>query len=195
MQPGQQPYYPQPSPPAKKSSAWIIILVVVLGGGVLLVGTMASLGIFGVRRYLAAAKTAEAKNTIGAITRGARAAYEREGIDGQHSLCASAVTVPSTVPSGRKYMPSSSGDFDSGDATTGWRCLKFSMTSPIYYQYSYSQGAGYLAGAIAPGATGFEAAARGDLDGDGETSLFALSGKVSGGTITMSQMHIENEVE
>ena len=45
---------------------------------VAIIGVLAALAIYGVRRYLASAKTSEAKNTIGAITRSAQAAYERE---------------------------------------------------------------------------------------------------------------------
>src|SRR5580693_2775417 len=45
---------------------------------VAIIGVLAALAIYGVRRYLASSKTAEAKNTIGAITRSAVSAYERE---------------------------------------------------------------------------------------------------------------------
>lgn len=200
MQPGPQYPYGGGAPPKKSSfPLWIIIVIVIVGGGVVAVGIFAALGIYGTRRYLAAAKTAEAKNTLGAIARGANQAYEREGADpsAPHKLCKSAVTVPAAVPAGKKYMPASSGaDFDTGDAETGWKCLKFSMTQPIYYQYDYHQGSGYLSTSTSPGADGFEAAARGDLDGNGKTSLFALSGRVAGGTLTVTpSMYIENEFE
>jgi type IV pilus assembly protein PilA len=201
MQPGPPYPYPAPAPPAKKSSTWIIILVVVLGGGVLLIGTLVLLAVYSTRRFVASAKTAEAKNTIGAIARAARQSYEREREpepDGStHALCKSAITVPAAVPAGTKYMPAASGaDFDTGDGVTGWKCLRFMMIDPIYYQYQYPQGSGYLARSIDPGPTGFEAAARGDLDGDGDTSLFAVTGRVSGGTVTVSpSIVIENEFE
>ena len=186
-----------PAPPGKKFPVWLIILIVVLGLGVAMVGVLAALGIYGTRRYLAAAKTAEAKSSIGAIARGARYAFENEQPDGSHKLCGSAVSVPANVPSGTKYMPATSGaDFDTGDADNGWKCLKFSMTHPIYYQYHYNRGAGYLAPAVSPGPSGFEAAARGDLDADGVTSLFAITGAESGGTLTVNaSVHIENELE
>src|SRR5689334_23265245 len=45
---------------------------------VAIIGVLAALAIYGVRRYLATSKTAEAKNTIGGIARAAVAAYERE---------------------------------------------------------------------------------------------------------------------
>jgi type IV pilus assembly protein PilA len=185
-----------PAPSGSKFPLWLIIILAVLGLGVVLVGVLAALGVYGTRRYLAAAKTAEAKNSIGAIARGARYGFEIEQPDGSHKLCGSAVAVPAMVPSGKKYMPATGADFDTGDAENGWKCLKFSMTTPIYYQYHYNRGAGYLAPAASPGPNGFEAAARGDLDGDGTTSLFALTGTESGGALTVSaSVHIENEFE
>ncbi len=45
---------------------------------VAIIGVLAALAIYGVNKYLASAKTSEAKNTIGAIARGAAASYERE---------------------------------------------------------------------------------------------------------------------
>lgn len=179
---------------------WVIVLIVVGVGAVMLLGTLGSLAIFGMRRYLAAAKTSEAKASIGAIARGARVAYERESVVGDaavHRLCGSAVPVPSKVPSGLKYQPGSGGvDFDTGDAETGWKCLRFSMTTPIYYQYHYQQGGGYVVPSTDPGPDGFEATAVGDLDGDGDTSIFSITGRVTGGTVVQSPtIHVENEVE
>ena len=39
---------------------------------------------------------------------------------------------------------------NTGDADTGWQCLKFSMSMPIYYRYQYNKGTGYLAPSVAP---------------------------------------------
>lgn len=179
---------------------WLIVLIVVAFGGITLVGVLASIAIFGARRYLAAAKTAEAKNTVGAISRSARIAFERErfaaGTAAGGKLCGSAIPVPASVPEGTKYMPGSD-DFATGDDEAGWKCLRFSMSMPIYYQYHYNQGGNYVAPAAgSPGASGFEAAAVGDLDGDGDRSLFAITGTESGGVLTVSSaVHIENEHE
>ncbi len=74
--------------------------------------------------------TSEAKNTIGAMSRGAQAAYEREtfgpGNQPQHQLCTSTVDVPAKVPRGVAYQPDSTPgkDYETGDAKAGWRCLK-----------------------------------------------------------------------
>jgi hypothetical protein len=149
------------------------------------VGTLGALAIFGVRRYLSAAKAAEAKNTIGAIGRGAVMAYEREQLGPSnaalHKLCKSAIPVPSKVPRGTKVLPAGGQDFDTGDQERGWRCLKFTITEPIRYQYTYTVGGPYKGpkrGGPDPGPNGFEIAAEGDLDGDGVTSLFTLVGVV-----------------
>ncbi len=162
-------------------------------GAVAGMGSLAAVGIYGVRRYLAAAKTAEAKNAIGAISRGAIAAYERESSSTPaHALCKSARPVPATVPAGSKYQPSTQQgqDFDTGSPTVGWKCLKFTITNPHYFQYDYRAGGNYKGpkrGGPDPGPDGFEASAEGDLDGDGKTSLFTLTGKVTPqGTVRLS---------
>jgi hypothetical protein len=84
---------------------------------------------------------------------------------------------------GREYQPRTTAgdDLDAGDATTGWKCLRFSLNQPHYHQYTYSQGGPYIGparGGPDPGPNGFEAAAEGDLDGDGITSLFTIVGTV-----------------
>jgi type IV pilus assembly protein PilA len=182
---------------------------------VAIIGVLAALAIYGVRRYLASAKTSEAKDSIGAIARGAQAAYERETVaseiigDGansaaaSHALCLSApAPVPAAVPAATKYQPSTvkGADFDTGDALTGWKCLKFTVSSPIYYRYDYKAGGGYvsagLPGAPAPGAAGFEASAQGDLNNNGALSTFARGGSVTNGQIKLaSQVFVNDEFE
>jgi type IV pilus assembly protein PilA len=192
----QQPPYPPPAAPqqapAKKGMSTCLIVAIVLAVlAVPVIGIFASVAIYGVRRYLAAAKSAEAKSTVSAIARDAAAAYEP-----QHRLCASAIAVPSTVPPNKKYQPATApgADFQAGSATAGWRCLKFAMDGPFYYQYSYVTGTG--SGKSGATANGFEASARGDLDGNGVTSLFARGADVRNGSVVLStEIYIENEFE
>jgi hypothetical protein len=92
--------------------------------------------------------------------------------------------VPKTVPAGRSYTPEpfEGQDFETGDMFTGWRCLKFSLMQPHRYQFSYRQGGNYKGparGGPDPGPNGYEASAEGDLDGDGKTSLFTVTGVVN----------------
>jgi type IV pilus assembly protein PilA len=162
---------------------------------VAIIGVLAALAIYGVTKYLATSKTSEAKNAIGSITRGASAAYEKgmtpsEILGGgtssagtSRSLCGSATFVPSgAVPAGMKYNPNQAegSDFETGNTTTGWRCLRFSGAQPSYYRYSYFAASGYLAPSGAPslGASAFEAGAQGDTDGDGIIGTFVRSGSI-----------------
>ena len=177
---------------------------------VAIIGVLAALAIYGVRKYLASAKTSEAKNTIGAISRGAAAAYERETTSAQlvaegsssaassNDLCFSATAVPAVIPKGNKYQPNTSEgkDFEMGDTVTGWKCLKFSLTQPIYYQYSYLRGSKVTNAPVS--GTYFEAAALGDIDSDGVFSSFARTGTVNtatGNLILATQIYVDNEFE
>ena len=68
-------------------------------------------------------------------------------------------------------------DFNSGTASAGWTCLKFSMQEPQYYQYNYT---------ATPGKD-FAAVAKGDLDGDGtDFSTFTLNAVVRNGTVVVA---------
>ncbi|MBL8743314.1 MAG: hypothetical protein JNK04_19520, partial [Myxococcales bacterium] len=169
---------------------------------VAVIGSSSAVAIYGVRRYLANAKTSEAKNSLGAIARGAVGAFEREtGNPPTHALCKSASPVPAKVPSGRKYQSQPGSDYDSGSETAGWKCLKFTIASSQYYQYDYRVGGDYKGpkrGGPNPGPDGFEASAEGDLDGDGVTSLFTLTGKVDKTTNAVRinpQLFIADELE
>lgn len=181
---------------------------------VAIIGVLAALAIYGVRRYLASSKTSEAKNNIGAIARGAVGAYERETAAAEmvaegsassaasHSLCASATAVPGAVPAGKKYQPRTGNgvDFEKGDSTTGWQCVKFNMTQPIYYQYQYTLGSTPAAPNNAANCTPpcFEAGAVGDLDGDGDFSRFSITGNVNTATgklRTATQVYEEQALE
>jgi type IV pilus assembly protein PilA len=193
---------------------------------VAIIGVLAALAIYGVRRYLASAKTSEAKNTVGAIARGADAAFQRETTASQlvgegassaaasHALCTSTGPdapghgpVPTLLTSvqGTKYQPRTAdgNDFETGTTLGGWKCLKFSMSQPIYYQYHYNAGGNFRAtGTGAPvysdPANAFEAAAQGDLDGDTQPSTFARGGQVNAAThelVLVSQVFIDNEYE
>ena len=183
---------------------------------VAIIGVLAALAIYGVRRYLASAKTSEAKNSIGAIARNAQAAFERETVDSQilgdaansnaasHALCKSAAAaVPPAIPLGKKTQPDTGAgkDFDGGDALTGWKCLKFTISSPIYYQYNYKAGAGYVSagmvGAPDPGANGFEGSAQGDINANGVLSTFARGGSISasGQLKLATQVFVNDEFE
>jgi type IV pilus assembly protein PilA len=180
---------------------------------VAIIGVLAGLAIYGVKRYVAAAKTSEAKNSVGAITRAAEIAFEEraksqilsEGTLGDavnHILCTSAMPVPGAIPAGTKYQPINANgqDWETGDQVNGWQCLKFSIRQAIYYRYTYYANSGYISvplGAPDPGNSGFEAAAQGDLDGDGVVSTFALTAVVGANANidVATQIFVNQELE
>ncbi len=168
---------------------------------VAIVGVLAVLAVFGVRKYIANAKTAEARNSLGQLAQNAVGAYEREKIASNavmadnssvgysQSFClTAAATVPSskTAIAAKKYQ-SQKTDWEAGDATTGWQCLKFVLDQPQYFMYGYTGSAG-TAGA-------FTATANGDLNGDGSTSAFTLGGSVSAGRAKIAPAIAETNPE
>jgi type IV pilus assembly protein PilA len=137
----------------------------------------------GVKKYISASKQAEAKHNLLQIGRNARVAYDTERVPevlepsaaqtSFRSLCASATNmVPASAADiqGRKYM-SAPSDW-AGSATAGWKCLRFTIDVPQYYQYGYT-----ASGASNPGDS-FSAVAHGDLNGDGKLSTFEVTGKL-----------------
>jgi type IV pilus assembly protein PilA len=199
-----QPYPPQygggfgPPPQQPKSGGASVVLIIIfatLGVVVLGVVVFAVLGIYGTRKYLANAKTAEARNNLGQLSKDASSAYDRESMSGTLTvgsasavtkrLCASAANaVPSSIHSvqGMKYQ-SSTSDWVAGDANTGWQCLRFNIMDPQYYQYSYERTGGATGGA---NGDGFKAVAHGDLNGDGVTSTFTMTGQIMSGIVNVS---------
>ena len=198
-QPHWGPQYAPPPPPPKKGLSCAVIALIVLAASVPVLGVIAALAVYGVRRYIAASKTAEAKAAVTSIASASQAAYERRVAElsdksGQ-SLCRSAEPVPASVPNASKYQ-SAASDWETGDSATGWKCLKFSISVPQYYQYRYAQGADRGVRGTSPGTEGFEAGAQGDLDGDGTHSAFARDGRIESGSLVLgTQIHIEDEFE
>jgi hypothetical protein len=72
---------------------------------------------------------------------------------------------------------------------------------PHYYQYEYRTGGPYKGpsrGGPDPGPDGFEVSAEGDLDGDGVTSLFTMTGKVDSATKSVrlaTELFVADETE
>lgn len=162
---------------------------------VAIVGILAALAIYGVRKYVLNAKTTEARNSVFRIAKDASVAYSRPKMAGSvlglgstsasdMALCVSAAaSVPAAKAeiAGKKYQ-SNPSEWEAGDASTGWQCLKFSMTDPQYFMYAYSAVAG----------TSFSATAQGDLDGDGTLSTYAVGGAIDS---TTKELRVAPNVE
>lgn len=181
---------------------------------VFIIAVLAALAIYGVTRYLASSKSSEAKNNVGAISRSAHAAHARElaaaenldegdrSVQAANLLCESSVLVPATVPKGTKYQPSTQegDDFETGDNRTGWRCLKFAVSQPVYYQLAYTKDSTRMApnNPAKCNVSCYEAGARGDLNGNDVYAEFARTGHinaVTGRLKAASQIYVTNEFE
>lgn len=151
---------------------------------VAIIGVLAALAIYGVRKYLTNAKSAEARTAVGRMAKDASSAFEREVMAGTaipigtsraigRSLCpGSTASVPATLAAVAAQKYQSSVTEWSNDP--GWACLRFSMQEPQYFQYTYSVPAGLTAAGDS-----FNAIANGDLDGDTNPSTFSLSGTLT----------------
>ncbi len=145
------------------------------------------------------AEISDAKNTIGAITRNAVFAFERESVaaDGTtvaHALCKSATPVPAKLPEKKQKVSPAETDWG-GDETSGWKCLKFVGPSPLRFQLSYIAGGPYKGkGRVAdPGPDGYQICAEADLEPGGDTTLVCTTGKVDKATNTV-KVATETEV-
>jgi type IV pilus assembly protein PilA len=131
-------------------------------------GMAAALGVYGLRRYIANAKAAEARNALGQIAKDVVTEWEGEWAPDNKPRAnvkkklVSYGPVPKTVPKGVKYQ-SSAADWKP------WAPLRFEISAPQYYQYEIK---------AAKDGESAEIIARGDLNGDGKASLFKLSIKV-----------------
>jgi type IV pilus assembly protein PilA len=177
-----------------KSGFTLVELMIVVA----IVGVLAVLAVYGVRKYIANAKTAEAKNSLGQIGKDAATAFEGERMASAvldtgkatgivRSTCGDAKAPVPAVDQikGQKYQ-STKADWSNADDVknnAGFPCLKFEMTAPQYYSYDYKGGG--ASGTSTEGAA-ISATANGNLNGDSALSTFTIHGKIQEGRLTMA---------
>ncbi len=175
---------------------------------VVILGVLASLGIYGVSKYRDHSKTTEARQLLGRLGKDHLTAFEGEHseyailpptgtADIGRSLCPDAEarpvgigspSAPVSVPAIRaaKWQPGT-GTF----ADDGWRCLKFSTTTPLYFGYGVDSN---QAGELAEPGDAFVAYAIGDTDGDDEPSTLEYVGAVRASTNGTSMLVLATSI-
>jgi type IV pilus assembly protein PilA len=176
---------------------------------VMIVGILAMLAIYGVRKYVSNAKSAEARNSLGQMSKDATTAFERESMAAivlskgtataaTRALCASATqTVPAAIASvkGKKYQANQapSVDWNVDEAKNkGFACLKFAIQAPQYYEYNYTSDGDVTVPTMG---TKFTAVANGDLNGDGVLSTFQVLGAVANKQLYIGPTIMETDPE
>jgi type IV pilus assembly protein PilA len=130
----------------------------------ILSGALAALAVYGVKRYITAAKIAEARETLVLIS--ARLMAYAAKSPGKR-FPRSAPRVPAKIPPGIKYT-TTPADWKH----KSWASIEFGREAPQYYSYEYETSKDRKRATVR---------ARGDLDGDGVESLFELDVTVDGG--------------
>jgi type IV pilus assembly protein PilA len=168
---------------------------------VAIVGILAFLAVYGVRRYLLNTRAAEAKNSLGQVAKDAYTHYQLESMAGSvllhgssagvsNLLCKSAsgaVPTNKTLIYGQKYQSATSDWNVDVAGNSGFACLNFTIDAPQYYMYSYA--------ADTSGTSWFTGFANGDLDGNTIFSTYSISGSVQGGVLTIAPNIIDTNAE
>jgi type IV pilus assembly protein PilA len=171
---------------------------------VVIVGILAALGVYGVRRYINAAKSSEARSMILNI-KAAEEAYREETY--QYLPTANALTGTSelyphaclSIPPGKVKV---AWEQNAGcNQAKAMRTLGVTSTSPVYYGYGVGVPAAggsmpalplttafNWGGNASPTGPAFAVVARGDVNGDGAFSTFVSSSFTD-------EVHVEAEDE
>ncbi len=135
---------------------------------VAIIGILASVSIPVFSKYLKKSKTSEASLNLRKIYDGEVAYIQEEVTDESGGIISKQFVSTEPQPSGVPGINKRPGDWTSEN----WQALKFSPDGPVQYTYeAISNGTGT--------SSSFTAYAYGDLDDDGETSLFLRNARLS----------------
>jgi type IV pilus assembly protein PilA len=173
---------------------------------VAIIGILAAVAIPAFVKYIRTSTSAEAGGNLGKIVHGAIAYFDVDHADSSGQplpKCFPGVPSKWFDSTGKAELPSAgccpskcSLDNQTAGLTDNWGgnwpALSFSVTDPHYYKYAFS---GMCCGTALCDNTLFTAAAVGDLNCDGVTSLFLRSGSTSAGEIKTNPLYVDPKLE
>jgi hypothetical protein len=147
------------------------------------VAHLTGLVVRGARRYVAAARMAEARDAVYKIARALADVVEMERKLGQPlRFPSSAPLVPADVPYGKPVKVSAESF-----SHPSWRAIGYSVEGDVYYATDF---------VTAPDGKSVVVRARGDIDRDGVTSLFELDVRIDRrGTVFIGPIIRERDAE
>jgi hypothetical protein len=178
-----------PQPEKKKSKRGLIALIVVAGLSVPCLGCLAAIAIPAFIGYQQRSKTSEATSELRALFAGAAAYYDQEhfGANGTvRTHCTVDPAVTPNVPGRERTVPH--------PLPPSFEALGFTPVDAVYYRYEIVS----VPGCDHPSDTPlYSFRAHGDLDGDGQRSVFELAaGSDAQGRLYQAPgLFIENELE
>ncbi len=148
----------------KKINAFTLIELMIV---VAIIGILAAVSIPVFSKYIKKSKTSETSLNLRKIFDGEVTFYQEEKTNQSGNVLAKIFSWAPPTPAGAPGINKRPGNWNH----LGWKQIKFAPDSPVQYVYSVAtSGIGVDAS--------FTANAIGDLDGDGETSLFLRTGVV-----------------
>jgi len=164
----------------KKRGFTLIELMIVVA----ILGILAAVAIPAFINYMRKAKSSEATLNVDRIYEGVVAYFDAK----RGTMDVSTTSLTRCLPTAEEWTPTNrdpgEGEYiansDVWDVKgSTWKAIAFGMTDNHYYQYSISTSSDecWLDNAT------FEGRARGDLDGDGDMSLFLRAGAVESGNL------------
>ena len=180
----------------RKAGGFTLIELMIV---VAIIGILAAVAIPAFIKYLRKSKTVEATEGLDKIKAGAKSYFQADHYSQQGNLTPKTfpVDAPQTPgdPTGADCCsnattgPKCAANADAWNVGRGWKQLKFQMSEPHYYAWSFSSSGTNKAAR-------FTARANSDLDCDGETSEYKLLGSVDSefGVIGKGPI-VTNEIE
>lgn len=166
---------------------------------VCVVGIVAAAGIPAFMRHLQLSKVSEAASQLTSMHRGAAAyfAMQHGSDDTRMTRCVPHAAGPTPAQPSTEPVPFDDGGMSPHDAET-WSAIGFAPETPIRFRYAFEPVTSGCNLRSEPGTYLVTMRAEGDLDGDGQRSIFerrAAIDPATGSLVPMGVLYVRDRVE